>query len=494
MTVKRVALGEWTPDMPSTTGTESTGLSDARNVYPNNVGYSPFPTVVAVSPEADQTLTSVYAGKENALVQVFAGSDQKLYSVYSASSPVTARALTYAGDVEVSDVSRESTPYSISPEAWHFEQFGKRVLACKNNNIIQEWTIGSSVKFKDLTQAPTAKCMSIVRDFVVAGNIDAGDEPNLVKWSDLNNEENWTPGPQSQADSQYIADGGAIQNITGGEIGIIFLENAVYRMSYVGSPLFFQFDKISTVGCFEGKSCIEDNGISYYLSNDGFYQTDGNTVTAIGTNKVDEWFLANANLKELVTMSTTIHPIYKLVIWNYEDNFGKRQNLIYHIESGRWSRTETLANSVGNVATMGTDLERLGVLYPKLDTDVPAPLDDRIFMGGKYIFAGTSGKRVVSFTGACENPRLETLDLMGNNNSVMTMVRPLVDNGQANISVAPRQALDDTIEFGAVSVPYENRNNVRSGGRYFRVRVEPVGDNWTTAIAFDMTVTDNGIR
>ena len=37
--------------------------------------------------------------------------------------------------------------------------------------------------------------MTIVRDFVVAGNIDAGDAPNLVKWSDLNNEENWTPGP-----------------------------------------------------------------------------------------------------------------------------------------------------------------------------------------------------------------------------------------------------------------------------------------------------------
>ena len=35
MTVKRVALGEWTPDMPSTIGTESTGLADDRNVYPN---------------------------------------------------------------------------------------------------------------------------------------------------------------------------------------------------------------------------------------------------------------------------------------------------------------------------------------------------------------------------------------------------------------------------------------------------------------------------
>ena len=508
MTVKRVSLGEWTPDMPSTTGTESNNLADALNVYPNNVGYSPFPTTVLVSPLADQDLTAIYSGKENALVQTFAGSDQKLYNIYSVGSPVTKRAITYSGDIVIDNVSRESSPYSISPEAWHFEQFGKRVLAVKNNNVIQAWTIGSSIRFNNLqkvdpntgavlSEAPTAKCMSIVRDFVVAGNIDAGDAPNLVKWSNLNDEEEWRPAsqvPQSQADSQYIADGGAIQNITGGEIGIIFLENAIYRMSYVGSPLFFQFDKISTVGCFEGKSCIEDNGISYYLSNDGFYQTDGNTVTAIGTNKVDEWFLSNANIKELVTMSTTIHPIYKLVIWNFEDNFGKRQNLIYHTESGRWSRTETIANSVGSLASMGTDLERLGVLYPNLDKDVPAPLDDRVFMGGKYVFSGTSGKQVVSFTGVCKDPRLETLDIEVGYQSVITQARPIIDNGQANISVASRQALDDTIEFGTVSVPYENRNNLRSGGRYHRVRVEPVGENWTTAIATDLDINPSGQR
>ena len=75
--------------------------------------------------------------------------------------------------------------------------------------------------------------MAIVRDFVVAGNIDSGDKPNLVRWSDINNEKEWrtaSVAPQSQADSQFIPDGGAIQNITGGEIGIIFLENALYRM------------------------------------------------------------------------------------------------------------------------------------------------------------------------------------------------------------------------------------------------------------------------
>ena len=475
-------MGEWTPDMPSTTGGESTGLNDAKNVYPNNVGYSPFPTPVDITPDASEDLTAVYSGKNGALIQIFAGSDTKLYKVYNSS-----------GSTLISNVSRASTAYSSSDESWSFEQFGKRVLACKNNNVIQQWTLGSSVRWDNLNQAPTAKCMAIVRDFVVAANIDAGDKPNLVKWSDLNNEENWTPGAQSQSDSQYLADGGAIQSITGGEVGIIFMENAVYRMSYVGSPLFFQFDKISTTGCFEGQSCIEDNGTSYYLSNDGFYMTDGSTVQPIGTNKVDEWFLANANLQELPTMSTTVHPIYKLVIWNYEDNFGKRQNLIYHIESGRWSRTITEATSVGNIATTGTDLDELGVLYPSIDTDVPAPLDDRIWMGGKFVFAGTKGKKVVSFTGECVDPRLETLDIEDGYQSVITQVRPIVDNGQANISIASRQALDDTIEFGATAESYENRNNVRSGGRYHRIRLEPTG-NWTTAIAMDVTITPSGQR
>ena len=484
MTVKRVALGEWTPDLPSTIGTESTGLADARNVYPNNVGYSPFPTPIDITNPADEEITSVYAGKNGALVQVFGGSDGKIYQT----TPLTSRTI-----VDIKDVSR-SGGYNTSPEAWHFESFGKKVLACKDNNIIQEWIVGSSTRFGNLNQAPTAKCMTIVRDFVVAGNIDSGDKPNLVKWSDLNDETNWTPGAQSQSDSQFIADGGAIQNITGGEIGIVFLENALYRMSYVGSPLFFQFDKISTIGCFSGKSVIADNGISYFLSTDGFYQTDGNSVESIGSNKVDEWFLSNADLLALPNMSTTVHPILKLVIWNFADNFGKRQNLIYHTETGKWSRTETEARCVGNLATLGTDVDTMGVLYPDIDTLVPAPLDDRMFMGGKYIFAGAKDKKIISFTGQCINPRLETLDLEGNNNSVITMVRPIVDNGQANISIASRQALDDTIDFGAISEPYEDRNNVRSGGRYHRVRVEPVGSGWSTAVAFDMTVTNSGVR
>ena len=97
MAVKRVALGEWTPDMPSTIGTESTGLADARNVYPNNVGYSPFPTPVDITNPAGEEITSVYAGKDGALVQVFGGSDSQIYKT----TPLTSRSV-----VDIESVSR----------------------------------------------------------------------------------------------------------------------------------------------------------------------------------------------------------------------------------------------------------------------------------------------------------------------------------------------------------------------------------------------------
>ena len=114
MAVKRVALGEWTPDMPSTIGKESTGLADVINVYPNNVGYSPFPSTVDITNEATEELTSVYAGKDGATVQVFAGSDTKLWKAV----PLTARSVT-----NVADVSK-SGGYASSDDSWHFETFG----------------------------------------------------------------------------------------------------------------------------------------------------------------------------------------------------------------------------------------------------------------------------------------------------------------------------------------------------------------------------------
>ncbi len=189
--------------------------------------------------------------------------------------------------------------------------------ASNNTAKIQVWYIGTSSLFADVSAtAPVAKFITVVRDFVVAANISG--TPNKLQWSDINDETDWTSGGASQADYQIIAEGGNITGITGGEFGIVLLERAIYRMSYIGSPLFFQFDAISrNLGCNTPGSVTQYGPTTYFLADDGFYGCDGTNVYNIGNDKVDEYFYENMALAQQDTISAAVDPIRNIVVWNY---------------------------------------------------------------------------------------------------------------------------------------------------------------------------------
>jgi hypothetical protein len=181
------------------------------------------------------------------------------------------------------------------------------------------------------------------------------------------------------------------------------------------------------------------------------------------------------------------------VVWNYANVDGGRSIIIYNWQLSKWSRAITETTSVGNAATTGTTLEGLSLLYPNLD-NMPASLDDRLWIGGKFLFAGTKNDKIVTFTGSTYNSELITPDLEVGYNSVATLVRPQIDNGSATIKVASRRELDDNIQFGSsVSTSSEGRASVRSAGRYHRFSVSPTG-NWTNAISIDVDLKPQGSR
>ena len=475
MTAQRVQFTEWLPDQPSVTS-----LRDAKNVYPTSVGYAPFPNAEEYSNAASENISSITVGKFGNDVALIAGGNTKLFKFDSS-------------DLSVNDISK-SGGYSSS-ERWKFTQFGSIILAANNASKIQAYDIASGSTFDDVSaNAPVAKYVTVVRDFVVAANIAGGAEPNKVQWSDINDETNWVSGTTSQSDYQIVPDGGNITGLTGGEIGLVFLEKSIVRMTYSGSPLFFQFDVISRgLGCINGNSIAQYGATSFFLSDDGFYQCDGQTVTGIGTEKVDRYFYNDADLNELDTMSAAVDPIKKLVIWNYANVDGGRSIIIYNWQLSKWSRAITETTSVGNAATTGTTLEGLTLIYPNLD-NMPASLDDRLWIGGKFLFAGTKNDKIVTFTGSTYNSELITPDLEVGYNSVATLVRPQIDNGSATIKVASRRELDDNIQFGSsVSTSSEGRASVRSAGRYHRFSISPTG-NWTNAISIDVDLKPQGGR
>ena len=477
MATKRLQFTDWLPDQPANAGS----LNDAKNVYAVAVGYAPFPSVEIYSDAASENIKNFFVAKFGATVEVFAGGATKLFKLN-------------ASTLALSDVSKAGG-YTGTGE-WKFEQFGNVVLACNNSNKIQTWTLGSSTAFADISTSPVAKDIAIVRDFVFAGNIGAGTNADKVQWSDINDETDWTSGATSQSDYQIIADGGNIQAITGGEFGMVFLEKSVVRASYVGSPLFFQFDTISNgLGCLEGNSVVRYGNTSFFLSDDGWYSTDGQSVVGIGTEKVDRWFFSRADLTQINTMSAAVDPVKNIVVWNYADVDGNRRLLIYNWELGKWSRGETTSTVVGTIATLGETLESLETTlgYTDIDT-IPASLDSRLFIGGKFLFAGAEDDKIVTFTGASITPQLITTDVEVGYNSVVTLARPQIDNGYAQVAVASRRALDDTIGFSPfVPSTVEGRCSLRNAGRYHRFNVQPLG-NWTTAMAVDVEFKPQGNR
>jgi hypothetical protein len=536
MPTQRIQFKDWLPDQPSILD----AVSEANNVVPLAVGYGSLKSAVNYSGAATEALTNCFAAKINSDVSVFAGGSTKLFKVSST-------------DLTMEDVSKASGYTGIN--RWQFAQFGNYALASNGSEKIQYFDLNASTDFADLAAAaPVAKYITVVRDFVVGANIGAGTNPSRVNWSDINDPTDWTAGGASQSDFQELPDGGDITGIAGGEFGIVFLEKAIVRMSYVGSPLFFQFDTISrNVGCVEGGSITQYGGITYFLSDDGFYSCNGQQLTGIGSEKVDRYFYGNANIGDLDSISAAVDPERNLVFWNYTTVSGNRALIIYNFETQKWSEADTDVSYLSTLATTGTTLDAIdtpynitagsfvvgksytirsvgttnytligavantvGVLFTatgvgsgtgvaidmaasaaalKTVDTLTTTLDDRLYAGGKFLFGGVRDTKVITFTGLPVTATISTNDLEYGYNSVLTLIRPSVDNGSADVSVASMRMLDDTVTYSTpVSASPEGRCSVRSAGRYHRVSITPTGANWHSAIGVDLDYTTQGTR
>jgi hypothetical protein len=476
MATQRITFTEWTPDQPSIVE----NLSIAKNVVPAAVGFVPFPTAVDYSAAASENLNNVFAGRFSATTNVFAGGATKLFRFNSA---------TLAMD----NVSKSGNYTNV--ERWRFVQFGDTIIAANNVNKLQSFTLGSSATFDDLAAAaPIAKFVTVVRDFVVSANLDSGTNANKVQWSNINDETNWTSGAASQSDFQIIPDGGNITGITGGETGLVLLERAIVRMSYIGSPLFFQFDTIARgIGCIEGNSIAKYGNMTYFLGEEGFYSCDGSTVTPIGNEKIDRWFYANANPSALNTMSTTVDPFRKIVVWNFLDTFGNRLLLIYNWQVQKWTYGTTDTNYVASSATAGTTLEGMD-LYGNMDT-ITTSFDSNLFTGGKFLLAGARGTKIVTFTGQSSEAQIDTGQIGSEYPSVITLARPIVDNGSADVAISSQVKLDQVVDFGSyIPADSENRVPFRSAGKYHKLSIKPTGARWSNIIGVDIDITGQGTR
>lgn len=550
MPTQRIALGEWTPDQPGLVG----GIQTALNCYPTATGYAPFPSEAYFSAAADENLlTLAYSKDQSGTIKLFAAGLDKIYTVDSVGAltqvwytsgiyaqtgtttltvtatahgwktgdsvylnftsgtatdgtftvtkltadtfTITTTSATTSGNVRIS--ASETGFNTPSNERIRFTRFGNRTIAANFGDRLQSFVADTSTSFRNLSDdAPIAKFVTVVRDFVVCAHLDSagGNLPYRVQWSGINDETTWTSSQITQSDYQDIPDGGHITGIRGGEFGLILMEKAIHRMSYVGTPFVFQFDNISREkGCIASGSVSQYQGLTFFLSDDGFYLCDGQQVVPIGAEKIDRFFFNDAD-PDFTTMSSAVDPVRKLVLWNYKSKFAERKLLVYSFTTKKWSVMMASSDYISDATTASVTVEQLDDINASLDA-LSVSLDSNLYAGGKYFLGGTSGTKVVTFSGANKSATIETGDISTGGRSLVNLARPQIDNGSATVALASRTLLNEVVTFGtATAADSDNRVSLRGSGNYHRIQVNPTGDNWKMAVAVDVDIQPQGVR
>jgi hypothetical protein len=430
----RVMFGLYEPDKPPFL---ASGLQVAGNVYRAAIGYRPVGQFAVVSdalaaePVGAATFvndtTTVVAGTTTALYRLNGTAWTSLHTGYTAGT------------------------------RWSFAQFGSLAIATNGQANIQKIDLSTFATADLGGTPPNAELLTVVKDFLLAGVI--GGVRNKVQWSGINDAESWEIGV-NQCDYQILPTGGDVTGLLGGEVGIILQRNRVSRMTYVGDNLVFQFDEISnSIGCVSPNSVIQVGQMGFWLSDAGFMQWDGATISPIGQEVIDRTFANSYSASGWSSMSTAVDAKNNLVAWGMGDRI-----FIYNWTLRSWSVIDKACPFI--FAGFSSAVDPLFYAFNadnELGTFSGGPMEATLGMGDLELAPGREAR-------------------------LMT-IRPLTDalDGVSLTFLTKGRQGDDVTESYYETLEDNGEMAVRESGRYIRITQTILADtNWTYAEGLDI--------
>ena len=442
MPAKTIDIGEWRPDAyASTEGL----MTDVVNLIPSTEGYTGvkrFKPLTTAVPDFDVDCHP--RGAES-----FIRPDKTVVTVVGTDSNLYIR----GGDEDWTNVSQVVDGYSASDSRWKFVLFGDLLIATNYEDPIQCMNLETDTKFSDLSAtAPKARDLAIVNEFLVlVGTNDTldGERPQRVWWSPIGNPQGtWTPDQTTMCDYQDIFSGSYITGIIGGEDALILLRDALVRMSFVGSPVVFQFQTVTNdFGNIGFNTYTEAEGSVFFLSENGFKQYTGGGIEPIGLGKVDNFAYADTMGLVLSEAIACADVKNSCVWWAYRDRtaegsgdlYSTTRALVYHYPTKRWGKVHEKIQSFCDVSTTGYTLDELDDISQHVD-ELPYSLDSEAWRGGVPVLGGFSADgKFGYFMGDFYDAEMTTGDFPLGDAYVrhfVRRIRPRVDGNDVTMQVA----------------------------------------------------------
>lgn len=497
-----IPLGEWLPDLPVL---NNPGVLTVLNVIPGPADtYLPFPDLNLAATSNAGTMLGAVSVRDNANnTYVYTGNLSATYRQLGTSLTAATRLVGGAYN-------------TLTDDSWEFVSWGQTVIGVNGNDTPQQISLGAA-NFADLTAMPKARHIAVIKDFVVIGNVsDSAAQVQRVRWSAINNSGLWSVDATTLADFQDLpGDGGWVQKVVSGEQGYVFQERAIWRMTFVGSPLIFQFDKVQDgIGAYAAQSVVSYKNMMFFLSSEGFVRFDGSNITPIGSGKVDQTFFDDLDSSFVSKVRGVIVPDRKIVLWSYP-GVGNASGLSNHIMVYSWAydRWAFVEGSNGDLAldlifqatTLGYTLDGLNAVSSSVDA-LAFSLDSRAWNGGQLQFGAFFNGDLYYFNGTPMDAFVQTreVNLMTmqaglpiRNKAAVREIWPIIhgaDRVNLDISMQYRDDLNlNETDSGDIPVTSAGFAQSRITSRFQRFGIATTG-NFEFIQGFDIDFVDAGQR
>ena len=271
---------------------------------------------------------------------------------------------------------------SLEPGLWSLSNFGQVLVATIANGKTFTWNAGDATRLTtrastttsgfETTNNPTATRVSLVspttRHLIHLGTeTTIGDtstqDDMFIRFSDQEDINDYTPTAINSAGTQRLQDGTKIIGaLKAKETILVWTDNALYTMKFIGAPFTFGFEQVGTnCGLIGKNAAVEIDGVAFWMSNNGFFMFDG-TVKSLPCS-VEDYVYDQADTTKGQQIYAGLNNQFTEVTWYYPSQGSEYndQYVVYNYGAGG----EKLPGGVWYIGTESRTTWIDASVYPK---------------------------------------------------------------------------------------------------------------------------------
>ena len=272
---------------------------------------------------------------------------------------------------------------TLEPGLWSLDNFGQVLIATIANGKTFTWNAGAATPLTTRASTstssfstannPTASRLTLISPTTrhlchfgtetTIGTTTTQDDM-FIRFSNQENINSYTITATNSAGDFRLQDGTKIISaIKAKETILVFTDNALYTMKFVGAPFTFSFEQVGTNCGLIGKNAVvEVDGAAFWLSPNGFFMFDG-TVKSLPCT-VEDFVYNNFDTTKGQQVAAGINNLFTEVVWYYPSQ-GSSFNDKYVVFNYGESSSSRMPGGIWYTGTESRTSWIDAIVYPK---------------------------------------------------------------------------------------------------------------------------------